>query len=101
MRQGHNQKCKLYKQLFYIPLIPRLQRLYASKVTAEHMTWHANHETEEGLICHPSDAEAWKHFDKIYPEFAMEPRNIRLGLCADGFAPFEKLEKLIHVGRLS
>ncbi|KAL0433979.1 UNVERIFIED_CONTAM: hypothetical protein Slati_2732200 [Sesamum latifolium] len=35
------------------------KRLYASKATAEHMTWHANHWTKEGSVCHPSDAEAW------------------------------------------
>ncbi|XP_056163103.1 uncharacterized protein LOC130136788 [Syzygium oleosum] len=92
-RHGRNQKRRPCKQMFYLPLIPRLQRLYASQATAEHMTWHANHETEEGLMCHPSDAEAWKHFDRTYPEFAIEPRNIRLGLCADGFAPFGKSGK--------
>ncbi|KAL0413637.1 UNVERIFIED_CONTAM: hypothetical protein Sradi_1565400 [Sesamum radiatum] len=51
------------------------------------MTWHATHETEEGLMCHPSDAEAWKHFGQMYPDFAEEPHNVRLGLCADGFGP--------------
>ena len=39
-------------------------------------------------MCHPSDPEAWKHFDRTYLKFAIEPRNIRLGLCADRFAPF-------------
>ncbi|KAK4394110.1 hypothetical protein Sango_1881800 [Sesamum angolense] len=24
-------------------------------------------------MCHPSDAEAWKHFDRMYPNFAEEP----------------------------
>ncbi|KAL0307869.1 UNVERIFIED_CONTAM: hypothetical protein Sangu_3007200 [Sesamum angustifolium] len=43
--------------------------------------------TENGVMCHPSDAEAWKHFDDTHPDFATEPRNVRLGLCADGFAP--------------
>ena len=47
MRQDRNQKHRPCKQMFYLPLIPRLQRLYASQATAEHMTWHANHETEE------------------------------------------------------
>ncbi|KAL0378810.1 UNVERIFIED_CONTAM: hypothetical protein Sradi_3186500 [Sesamum radiatum] len=61
-------------------------RLYASRAIAEHMTWHATHQLEEGSMCHPSDAEVWKHFDPMYPDFAEEPRNIRLGLCADGFA---------------
>ncbi|KAL0313342.1 UNVERIFIED_CONTAM: hypothetical protein Sradi_5733500 [Sesamum radiatum] len=42
---------------------------------------------EEGSMCHPSDAEAWRHFDKSYPDFAVEPRNVRLALCTDGFAP--------------
>ncbi|KAL0401328.1 UNVERIFIED_CONTAM: hypothetical protein Slati_4162700 [Sesamum latifolium] len=50
------------------------------------MTWHANHQTEEGSICHPSDADAWRHFDRTHPNFAAEPRNVRLDLCTDGFA---------------
>ena len=29
-----------------------------------------------------------KHFDTKYPEFAAEPRNVRLGLCVDGFNPY-------------
>ncbi|KAJ4772152.1 Transposase tnp2 [Rhynchospora pubera] len=37
---------------------------------------------------HPANAEAWKIFDQTYPEFASEPRNVRLGLATDGFAPF-------------
>ncbi|XP_039118852.1 uncharacterized protein LOC120254942 [Dioscorea cayenensis subsp. rotundata] len=77
----------VYAILRYLPLTPRLQRLYASKVTAPHMTWHATHETTQGVMCHPSDAEAWKHFDRTHPLFASEPRNIRLGLSADGFSP--------------
>ncbi|KAL0458239.1 UNVERIFIED_CONTAM: hypothetical protein Slati_0451100 [Sesamum latifolium] len=54
--------------------------LYASQVTAEQMTWHANHQMEEGSMCHPSDVEAWRHFDPTHPDFAVEPRNVRLGL---------------------
>ena len=71
----------------YLPITPRLQRLYASEVTASHMTWHATHEANQGFMSHPSDSEAWKHFDKTYPNFSSEPCNIRLGLCADGFSP--------------
>ncbi|WMV45287.1 hypothetical protein MTR67_038672 [Solanum verrucosum] len=41
-----------------------------------------------GVLSHPSDGEAWKHFDNVYPDFASEPRNVRLGLCSDGFTPF-------------
>ncbi|KAK4383617.1 hypothetical protein Sango_2758500 [Sesamum angolense] len=52
-----NRKKTPYVILRYLPLTHRLQRLYASEVTTEHMTWHANHQTEEGSICHPSDVE--------------------------------------------
>ncbi|KAL0462598.1 UNVERIFIED_CONTAM: hypothetical protein Slati_0147400 [Sesamum latifolium] len=71
----------------YLPITRRLQRLYASNTTAEHMSWQATHETESGVMCYPSDAEAWKYFNEINPNFALEPRNVRPGLCADSFAP--------------
>nr|GEY40945.1 hypothetical protein [Tanacetum cinerariifolium] len=37
---------------------------------------------------HPVDGKTWKDFDTKYLDFAAEPRNIRLGLVADGFNPF-------------
>ncbi|KAL0282083.1 UNVERIFIED_CONTAM: hypothetical protein Sangu_2972000 [Sesamum angustifolium] len=51
------------------------------------MSWHATHQITEGSMCHPSDAEVWKNFDRMYSDFAEEPRNVQLGLCTDGFAP--------------
>ena len=33
-------------------------------------------------MTHPSHDEAWHHFDQTYPDFASDPCNIRLGLCA-------------------
>ncbi|XP_070010780.1 uncharacterized protein [Nicotiana sylvestris] len=44
--------------------------------------------SSERIDCCEKDGEAWKHFDRLFPNFASEPRNIRLGLCADGFIPF-------------
>ncbi|KAL0445737.1 UNVERIFIED_CONTAM: hypothetical protein Slati_1701600 [Sesamum latifolium] len=82
-----NRKKTPYAVLRYLAIIPCLQRLYTSQVTAEQMTWHANHQTEEGSMCHPSDAEAWRHFDRTHPNFAVELRNVRSRLCTDGFAP--------------
>ena len=57
------------------------------------MTWHANHQSSGEVMWHPSDSEAWQHFDRIYPDFGSEPRNVRLGLCADGFAPHGQFGK--------
>ncbi|KAI3745705.1 hypothetical protein L6452_08111 [Arctium lappa] len=73
--------------LTYMPIAPRLQRLFMSRKTAKEMTWHYDHKKESGLMVHPSDGEAWKHFDLKDPRFAEEIRNVRLGLCTDGFSP--------------
>ncbi|KAL0439212.1 UNVERIFIED_CONTAM: hypothetical protein Slati_2404200, partial [Sesamum latifolium] len=60
-----------YATLRYLPLTTCLQRLYASEATAEHMIWHANHQTEERSVCH-TDVEIWRNFDQTYPNFAAE-----------------------------
>jgi len=52
------------------------------------MRWHYENPREPGVLSHPSNGEAWKHFDNVHPDFACEPRNVRLGLCADGFTPY-------------
>ena len=89
MRGSHKQKTNVpYKKMYYFPLAPRLQRLFASNATAKDMRWHAEHESEDGVMRHCSDSEAWKHFNQTHPDFATESRNVRLGLSTDGFNPF-------------
>ncbi|KAK9064523.1 hypothetical protein SSX86_015905 [Deinandra increscens subsp. villosa] len=71
----------------YLPIGPRLKKFYMSTKTAKDMTWHHDHKTKDGSMAHPSDGKAWKHFDSQNPNFAKEIRNVRLGLCTDGFNP--------------
>ncbi|KAA0047138.1 uncharacterized protein E6C27_scaffold21628G00010 [Cucumis melo var. makuwa] len=53
------------------------------------MRWHKDKRVDtEDVLRHPADAAGWKHFDKEFPQFASEPRNVRLGLASDGFNPF-------------
>ncbi|XP_021740131.1 uncharacterized protein LOC110706520 [Chenopodium quinoa] len=78
------------KVLIYFPITPRLQRLFATKNISAEMTWHASNPRVANTMAHPSDSDAWKHLDKTFPEFAPEPRNVRLGLCTDEFAPHGK-----------
>jgi hypothetical protein len=52
------------------------------------MTWHQSHHAVDEVMVHPSDGEAWKHFNSVHPHFSAESRNVRLGLCTDGFNPF-------------
>ena len=80
------------KVMRYLPLIPMLKRHYMSPCVAEHMTWNKNGiRSNPDKIIHPSDIESWKNFDLKYPEFAAEPRNVRLGLSTDGFSPFQSM----------
>ena len=44
-------------------------------------------------MTHSSHGEAWHHFDRTYSDFASDPHNIRLGLCADGFTPNNQFSK--------
>ncbi|KAK1652009.1 hypothetical protein QYE76_069814 [Lolium multiflorum] len=44
-------------------------------------------------MSHPADGEAWTYFDKKWPDFAADARNIRLGLATDGFNPYNNMGK--------
>lgn len=58
------------------------------------MSWHHENRRDRGILSHPSDGEAWKHFDQTHHTFASEPRNVRLGLCSDGFSPYNRDSRL-------
>ncbi|GJY83590.1 CACTA transposable element [Tanacetum coccineum] len=82
------------KVLRYFTLTPRLRRMYNSRHIAKYMTWHATGKCkEDGKMCHPVDGKTWKDFDQNHKQFALEPRNVRLGLAADGFNPFGNLSQ--------
>ncbi|XP_068504318.1 uncharacterized protein [Phaseolus vulgaris] len=91
-RRGIEKKIAI-KKMWYFPIIPRLRRLYSSMATAPHMRWHSENQRDPSILSHPSDGEAWKHFDRIHQDFSQDPRNVRLGLCADGFNPFGQYGK--------
>jgi hypothetical protein len=77
------------KQLRYIPITPRLKRLFLSEETTKQMRWHHEEKRESedpDTISHPTDSEAWQTPDRFDPEFAWDPRSIRLGFV-DGWFP--------------
>ena len=76
------------KVLRHFSLIPRLQRLYAVEITTKDMRWHAKVRCDDGILRHPADSDAWKEFDKKHVKYSLDPRNVRLGLAADGFNLF-------------
>lgn len=83
------EKNKIYenipaKVLWYFPIIPRMKRLFQSKTIAEDLRWHSTKRKEDGVLRHPADSPAWAAIDERYPEFANDPRNLSLGISADG-----------------
>jgi hypothetical protein len=80
-----------HKVLRHFPLAPRLKRLFATKEASLLAQWHdRQRQPSEKEMSHPANGDAWKDFDKEYPEFARDARNIRLGLTNDGLNPFSE-----------
>jgi hypothetical protein len=79
------------KQLCYIPITPRLKRLFMCKETAQQMTWHKlgiRDSEDADIMSHLVDAEAWHTMDRFDLEFARELRSVCFGLLTDGFQPY-------------
>ena len=93
--QGEKTQTKIpVNVLRYLPVIPRIQRLYMMEETARQMTWHKYGKRTEfdadgkQMLTHPSDGLAWKHFDEKHWEKAKDPRHCRIAIGTDGFNPF-------------
>ncbi|CAH9081963.1 unnamed protein product, partial [Cuscuta epithymum] len=82
------------KVLWYLPIIPRLKRLFSNPREAKNIRWHADERKCDGMIRHPADSIQWKKIDKLFPTFGNEPRNLRLGLATDGMNPFGNLSSI-------
>nr|GEY31511.1 hypothetical protein [Tanacetum cinerariifolium] len=79
------------KILSYLPIIPRLKKLYANPKDAKLLRWHAEERKKDGKIRHVADSPQWKNNDRDFKKFGFEIRNIRFGLCSDGVNPFKSL----------
>jgi hypothetical protein len=56
------------KILHHLSIIPQLQRMFRSPSISALMKWHAENRSDkeggDGLVRHPCDSKAWKHFHK-------------------------------------
>ncbi|XP_004305381.1 PREDICTED: uncharacterized protein LOC101300470 [Fragaria vesca subsp. vesca] len=62
--------------------------MFQSTFSAKQLTWHAKGRKKDGMMRHPADSPMWKMIDTKWPDFGIEPRNLRLALSSDGFNPF-------------
>ena len=63
----------LHKRMHYLPLIPRLKRLYAIMTSAPHIRWHDENNRNDGVMNHLFHGEVCQHFDRTCPDFAFDP----------------------------
>ena len=75
--------------MWYLPMVSRFKRLFANATEAENLRWYCDQiNSDARYLRHPADSPQWKKVDSMFPEFAGDPRNLRLDLCTDGFNPF-------------
>ena len=63
---------------FGIPIKDKLKRMFRSKRMAKDLRWHFNYGSDKGIMRHPVDSITWARGNNKWPEFAAEPRNLRL-----------------------
>ncbi|XP_022894137.1 uncharacterized protein LOC111408629 [Olea europaea var. sylvestris] len=57
---------------------------HESRHNAADMRWHKEkHPNKEGVLKHPADGEAWKHFYEKFPTFSAEPETFAPGKDID------------------
>ena len=76
------------KTLRHFPLIPRLRMLLTFSKTADSLRCHEEEHSKYGKLRHQADCLAWKYYDRLHPDFALDCRNVRLGYSNDGLNPF-------------
>ena len=64
------------KVMWYLPIIPRLKRLFRNKDNAKLMRWHKEERKQDSMLRHPADGSQWREVDRIFPTFANDVRNI-------------------------
>jgi Transposase family tnp2 len=83
------QKRPVAKVLWYLPIIPRFQRLFANSKVTQLLRWHVDDRKYDGMLRYPGDSPEWRNINRIFKDFGDDPRNLWLGLCTDGIVrPF-------------
>lgn len=74
--------------VIHFPLIPRLRWRFATTDLARLMAWQNENRSSDSKMRGPADSPQFEHIGQNCGDFASDPRNIHLGLCADGVNPY-------------
>ena len=79
------------KVVRWFPFIPRVLHMFCSPAISKLLRYHQdNPNNDDSVMKSVANSPAWKHItsEHVDPTFALEPRNLRLGLSLDGMNPF-------------
>ena len=66
--------------------------MFVSNKSSEEVQWHKlKRKLNEKEMTYPADGKVWEDFDKCWPDFAEDARNLRLELPTDGFNSFSNM----------
>ncbi|KAK1686147.1 hypothetical protein QYE76_046995 [Lolium multiflorum] len=86
---GQKRQTTVAKNILrYLPVLPRIQRLFMNEDTAQQMRWAVEGNRYTDKMIHPSDGTAWKNFVKKFPLKAGDPRSVAVAISTDGFNPY-------------
>ncbi|KAK1620140.1 hypothetical protein QYE76_025657 [Lolium multiflorum] len=86
---GQKRQTTIAKNILrYLPVLPRIQRLFMTEDTAQQMRWAVEGNRYTDKMIHPSDGSAWKNFVKKFPLKAGDPRSVAVAISTDGFNPY-------------
>lgn len=71
----------LEKVLRQMPFLTRITHMFRCGSLAGLMDWHSHNRSTDGTLRIPVDGKAWRHIEKKWPEYGLEPRHLHLGLA--------------------
>uniref|UniRef100_J3N7P0 Transposase-associated domain-containing protein n=1 Tax=Oryza brachyantha TaxID=4533 RepID=J3N7P0_ORYBR len=72
------------KVFSFLPIVGRVQRVFANSKEAKLVRWHDVDWTKDSMLRHPVDSVQWRNINNIFLDRLEDPRNIRFGLSTDG-----------------
>lgn len=67
--------------VWYLPIAERMNIMFANLKKAKLVRWHTKERKVDGKLRHLVYSIQWRTIDRIYPEFAKDPRNMHLTMC--------------------
>ena len=65
--------------------------MFQSPKIVKNLKWHAQGRENNGKLQHTIDSPTWQLVNQMWPEFALDCRNLRLDILANGIYPHSSM----------